>query len=70
MAGLVADQASTITESISIIYAEDGDEEQSEVTHSPQDRPRNRSEQQEQQQQQSLRQAQGPVAQSEDGEQC
>jgi uncharacterized circularly permuted ATP-grasp superfamily protein len=51
MAGLVADQASTITESISIIYAEDGDEEQSEVTHSPQDRPRNRSEQQEQQQQ-------------------
>jgi hypothetical protein len=47
----VADQAATVTESISIIYAEDGDEEQSEVTHSPQDRPRSRVEQQEQQQQ-------------------
>jgi len=48
LAGLVADQAATITAAIPIIY--DG---QPAPTHSPQDRPRNRHEQQEQQQQQS-----------------
>ena len=47
LAGLVADQASTMTGAISIIY-----EGQPEPTHSPQDRPRSRVEQQEQQQQQ------------------
>ncbi|WP_235566648.1 circularly permuted type 2 ATP-grasp protein [Microbacterium sp. Root61] len=46
LAGLVADQAATVTEAIAIVY--DG---QPEVTHSPQDRPRTRGEQQEQQQQ-------------------
>ncbi|WP_422880451.1 circularly permuted type 2 ATP-grasp protein [Microbacterium albipurpureum] len=46
LAGLVADQAATITAAIPIIY-----DEQDEVTHSPQDRPRTRTEQQEQQQQ-------------------
>jgi len=50
LAGLVADQAATITESISIVY----DPETTvrpEPAHSPQDRPRSRIEQQEQQQQ-------------------
>ena len=47
LAGLVADQAATVTAAIPIIY--DG---QPEPTHSPQDRPRSRVEQQEQQQQQ------------------
>jgi uncharacterized circularly permuted ATP-grasp superfamily protein len=46
LAGLVADQAATVTAAIPIIY--DG---QPEPTHSPQDRPRSRTEQQEQQQQ-------------------
>jgi uncharacterized circularly permuted ATP-grasp superfamily protein len=54
LAGLVADQASTITQAIPIVYADaaEADESQPEVTHSPQDRPRSRVEQQEQQQQQ------------------
>ena len=47
LAGLVADQAS-VTEAIPIIYPE-----QTEPTHSPQDRPRTHTEQQEQQQQQA-----------------
>ncbi|MBN9154651.1 MAG: circularly permuted type 2 ATP-grasp protein [Microbacterium sp.] len=50
LAGLVADQAATVTESISIVY----DPETTvrpEPAHSPQDRPRSRIEQQEQQQQ-------------------
>src|SRR5690606_24495392 len=46
LAGLVADQAATVTAAIPIIY--DG---QPEPPHSPQDRPRSRVEQQEQQQQ-------------------
>ena len=50
LAGLVADQAATITAAIPIIY--DG---QPAPTHSPQDRPRTRVEQQEQQQQQQAR---------------
>ena len=54
LAGLVADQAATVTAAIPIIY--DG---QPEPTHSPQDRPRSRIEQQEQQQQQ---QTQRPTA--------
>ena len=50
LAGLVADQAATVTESISIVY----DPETTvrpEPAHSPQARPRSRLEQQEQQQQ-------------------
>jgi hypothetical protein len=46
LAGLVADQAATITAAIPIIY--DG---QPQPAHSPHDRPRSRTEQQEQQQQ-------------------
>jgi hypothetical protein len=45
---LVADQASTVTAAIPIIY-----DPQTEPTHSPHDRPRSRVEQQEQQQQQA-----------------
>jgi uncharacterized circularly permuted ATP-grasp superfamily protein len=53
LAGLVADQAATITESIAIVY-DAGDAAASarpEPAHSPQDRPRSRMEQAEQQQQ-------------------
>ena len=46
LAGLVADQAATVTAAIPIIY-----EGQPEPAHSPQDRPRSHIEQQEQQQQ-------------------
>ncbi|MFK4805964.1 MULTISPECIES: circularly permuted type 2 ATP-grasp protein [unclassified Microbacterium] len=52
MPELVADQASTVTAAVPIIY-----DAQTEPTHSPHDRPRSRVEQQEQQQQQQQRQA-------------
>jgi hypothetical protein len=55
LAGLVADQASTVTAAIPIITAAaleaEHDAAQPEVDHSPHDRPRSRVEQQEQQQQ-------------------
>ena len=57
LAGLVADQAATITEAIPIIY--DG---QPEPAHSPHDRPRGGREQQEQQQQADGPQEHGPQA--------
>ncbi|WP_460772759.1 circularly permuted type 2 ATP-grasp protein [Microbacterium sp. GXF7504] len=57
LAGLVADQASTITQAIPIITdaASEPEPEPEEVSHAPQERPRSRSEQQEQQQQQRTR---------------
>ncbi|KAA9132246.1 circularly permuted type 2 ATP-grasp protein [Microbacterium caowuchunii] len=54
LAGLVADQASTVTQAIPIITEEVAAEHGGpEVSHSPQDRPLSREEQQEQQQQQA-----------------
>ncbi|MDR6199470.1 putative circularly permuted ATP-grasp superfamily protein [Microbacterium sp. SORGH_AS428] len=51
LAGLVADQASTITQAIPIITDAAFEVTPDEVDHSPQDRPRSNVEQQEQQQQ-------------------
>jgi uncharacterized circularly permuted ATP-grasp superfamily protein len=55
LAGLVADQASTITQAIPVITESESAAAEAasgpEVSHSPQDRPRSQSEQQQQQQQ-------------------